>query len=401
MNCIKIGDLAKQTGLSIRTLHYYDEIELLSPSHRTDAGHRLYDEQDIVRLQQILSLRQLGFALHEIRECLANPEFSLPKVIDLHRIRLQAQIVLSQNLLKRLNSIAKEIATRQAIAVKNLMAAMETLTMTEQYLTAEQQETLEARFHSIEAEWSEMQGLAQDILREGTELTSVKCQTLAQYWQRMMTTLIGGDTDLYQSLTRLYATEGPTTISWGKLDAASFEFILKAVAFTSLTHELSLHLSEQNYTPEALHILALGNDAARELNLDVFGTEAILMGLLTADTSTAAQTLAEVGVTGEAVKREIVQLLGTRSTPAIDIPGPEQLPLAPRAKRVLELARKQAAQLKRSHVTPNHLLLGILREDEETPEQYQGVAIRVLQETSDVNLAQLKQRLINIEVQNL
>ena len=49
-SAMKIGELAKQTGLSIRTLHYYDEIGLLSPSHRTDADHRLYSDQDIIRV---------------------------------------------------------------------------------------------------------------------------------------------------------------------------------------------------------------------------------------------------------------------------------------------------------------------------------------------------------------
>ena len=72
-NFMKIGDLAQKTGLSIRTLHYYDEIGLLSPSHRTDVGYRLYSNQDIIRLQQIVSLRQLGFSLKEINECLKDP----------------------------------------------------------------------------------------------------------------------------------------------------------------------------------------------------------------------------------------------------------------------------------------------------------------------------------------
>ena len=66
----KVGELAKQTGLSVRTLHYYDEVGLLSPSQRTAAGHRLYTAGDIVRLQQIKSLRHLAFALEEIRACL-------------------------------------------------------------------------------------------------------------------------------------------------------------------------------------------------------------------------------------------------------------------------------------------------------------------------------------------
>ena len=63
----RVGELAGQTGLTVRTLHYYDEIGLLSPSHRSDAGYRLYTAGDVVRLQQIRSLRHLGFALEEIR----------------------------------------------------------------------------------------------------------------------------------------------------------------------------------------------------------------------------------------------------------------------------------------------------------------------------------------------
>ncbi|HKO00391.1 MAG TPA: MerR family transcriptional regulator, partial [Thermoanaerobaculia bacterium] len=66
----KVGELAKRTGMSVRTLHHYDAIGLLQPSRRSESGHRLYDRDDVARLQQIKSLRQLGFALDEIRELL-------------------------------------------------------------------------------------------------------------------------------------------------------------------------------------------------------------------------------------------------------------------------------------------------------------------------------------------
>ncbi|MEA2488332.1 MAG: hypothetical protein QOH21_124, partial [Acidobacteriota bacterium] len=56
----KIGELAKRTGVSVRTLHHYDEIGLLTPSHRTESGHRLYGREEVIRLQQIVSLRQVG-----------------------------------------------------------------------------------------------------------------------------------------------------------------------------------------------------------------------------------------------------------------------------------------------------------------------------------------------------
>jgi branched-chain amino acid transport system permease protein len=63
MQVWKVGELANRTGITVRTLHHYDEIGLLTPSERSRSGYRLYTEPDIVRLQQILSLRHLGFSL--------------------------------------------------------------------------------------------------------------------------------------------------------------------------------------------------------------------------------------------------------------------------------------------------------------------------------------------------
>jgi DNA-binding transcriptional MerR regulator len=80
---MKVGTLAKRTGLTVRTLHHYDEIGLLSPSHRTQSGHRLYGEEEFSRLQQIASLKHLGLPLEEIRECLTRPEYSLERVLNL------------------------------------------------------------------------------------------------------------------------------------------------------------------------------------------------------------------------------------------------------------------------------------------------------------------------------
>ena len=70
----KVGELARRTGLTIRTLHHYDEIGLLKPTLHTGAGHRLYTAGDVARLQQVRSLRQLGFSLEEIRACLDRPD---------------------------------------------------------------------------------------------------------------------------------------------------------------------------------------------------------------------------------------------------------------------------------------------------------------------------------------
>lgn len=70
-----ISQVAKLTGISIRTLQYYDEIDLLKPSELTPSGYRLYDENALQALQQILFFKELGFSLKEIKEILENPDF--------------------------------------------------------------------------------------------------------------------------------------------------------------------------------------------------------------------------------------------------------------------------------------------------------------------------------------
>ncbi len=61
-----VGDVARAAGVTVRTLHHYDAVGLLSPSGRTAAGYRRYGDGDLVRLQQVLCYRELGFRLEEI-----------------------------------------------------------------------------------------------------------------------------------------------------------------------------------------------------------------------------------------------------------------------------------------------------------------------------------------------
>lgn len=72
----QVKEVSRLAGVSIRTLHYYEEIGLLVPTGRTDAGYRLYTGDDLLRLQQILINRELGLPLEKIRRSLDEPTFN-------------------------------------------------------------------------------------------------------------------------------------------------------------------------------------------------------------------------------------------------------------------------------------------------------------------------------------
>ena len=81
----RVGEVAALTGVSIRTLHHYDSIGLLPPSQRLESGHRLYSSADLLKLQQILTLRYLGFELRQIRELLQRTDFDVIASLRIQR----------------------------------------------------------------------------------------------------------------------------------------------------------------------------------------------------------------------------------------------------------------------------------------------------------------------------
>ena len=120
-DALKVGELAKRTGLTVRTLHHYDEIGLLKPSLHSEAGHRLYTRGDVARLQQVLSLRQIGFSLEKIRDCLDRPGFSPLEVIGLHLARYGNRSKCSGQLSERLEVIACQLRAAEEVSVDILL----------------------------------------------------------------------------------------------------------------------------------------------------------------------------------------------------------------------------------------------------------------------------------------
>ncbi len=102
-----VHEVSRLTGVSIRTLQYYDQIGLLRPAGYTEAGYRLYDDASLERLQQILLFRELEFPLKEIRRILAVPDFDKGKALE----QQIALLTLKKEHLENLIGLAREIKT--------------------------------------------------------------------------------------------------------------------------------------------------------------------------------------------------------------------------------------------------------------------------------------------------
>ncbi len=100
----RVKELAQASGVSVRTLHHYDEVGLLVPKGRSRAGYRLYDAEDLLRLQQILIGRELGLALEEIRRSLDDPRFDRKQALLAQRQALQARAQKTSEMIRAVDS---------------------------------------------------------------------------------------------------------------------------------------------------------------------------------------------------------------------------------------------------------------------------------------------------------
>lgn len=145
----KVGELAQLAGLSIRTLRYYDQIGLYSPSGHSDSGHRLYTETDITRLQQILSLKELGLSLDEIKSVLAGDQISLFDIVTLQIARIKKNLTVQQKLLRELEHVSSLMVRNEPLTVEDFTKLLGTMRMSHEKFFAEKRTSLNANFDRL------------------------------------------------------------------------------------------------------------------------------------------------------------------------------------------------------------------------------------------------------------
>jgi DNA-binding transcriptional MerR regulator len=214
----RVGDLARHSGVTVRTLHHYEAIGLLRACGRTAAGHRRYAEAELARLQQIRSLRYLGLPLSRIRQVIdGTPETTLA-VITTHIERLREQAALQRQLLVHLEALRTRLIRGETASMNELMSALEAQTMVERKFTAEEQEFFRQRREAVgdarikeveEHAWPQMFSDVRAEIAAGTEPESARGRELADRWFGLVGEFTGGNPKIEARLAASYA-EDPT-----------------------------------------------------------------------------------------------------------------------------------------------------------------------------------------------
>lgn len=236
MESLRVGELAKRAGLTVRALHHYDELGLVSPRRRTAAGYRLYDEHDVARLLQVVVLRRLGLSLPEVRSTLEAHEASLADTLRAQAARLEAQIAIEHRLVGRLRTLAATVE-RSGASPNDLLETLEALSMFEKYLTEEQLATLaqrkerigEEQIAAVEAEWPRLIAAVRAASERGVDPADPELRPLIERWQELVHQFTGGDAQVAAGVRRMYASE-PSVRQRTGLDEGLMEYVARAIA---------------------------------------------------------------------------------------------------------------------------------------------------------------------------
>lgn len=196
-----------------------------------------------MRLQQVLSLRQLRFSLEEIKGCLDRPGFSPLEIIGNHLVRLREQIESQQSLCERLETLAAHVSAAGNASADEFLSVIEQITLldglAEKYFTSEQMDAIkEGRreagmqtLNRMQDEWAELIALIRDEMEQGTDPADPKVQDLATRWQDLITRSTGGDPAIKQAMKKMWEDQGDALVAqfgskydsrpiWGYIDTA-------------------------------------------------------------------------------------------------------------------------------------------------------------------------------------
>lgn len=229
---LKVGELAKRCGLTVRTLHHYDSIGLLTPSARSDSGYRLYNRDDIARLHQIQALRRFELALADIEAVLENPGTHLASIVDQQIQMLDSQIAQSTTLRERLTQLQGQLLRGEEPELADWLTTLEMMNMYDRYFTKEEQKRfplLKTADNSTTNEWAELVQAVREAMEMNVPPQSPGAQKLAKRWIAMVLRDTHCDPRILAKLNLMHLNE-PAAREQTGITPQMMDFIQRAFA---------------------------------------------------------------------------------------------------------------------------------------------------------------------------
>ncbi len=237
-----IHEFSRLTKVTVRALHYYDEIGLLPATEHTRGGARLYNGNDLVRLQQIVTLKFMGFSLGEIKRLLDRPGFSLRKALKVQARAVEEKMAKLGLASRALRQTIILLDAERGLDWKKIITIMEVLRMSdekkskwaEEFYSPEELKEFEkagraytpARMEAYQKKWADL--LAEVEKNLEIDPASPKARDLARRWKALLTEAWGGRPDLSRRIGEAYRS-GAVPQGLGP-SAKAFEFIRRVEA---------------------------------------------------------------------------------------------------------------------------------------------------------------------------
>ncbi len=190
---LKVGELAKRTGLTVRALHHYESIGLLHPIGRSDSGYRLYGRDDVARLHGIKALRRMGLSLVDVGQLLDGGAVTLPALLARQIDALDQEIAQAQALRERLGVIQSILEGGGQPQIDDWLTSLSMMNTFEQYFSAGELKLVFERWMRCKSEWPPLLQAVREAMDRGVPADSLELQPLARRWMDVSARWMDGD----------------------------------------------------------------------------------------------------------------------------------------------------------------------------------------------------------------
>jgi len=206
---IQVGELAKRAGITVRTLHHYEQTGLLLPSARSEAGYRLYNLADVQRLHMIQALAKAGLELAEIKDFLEQDTLSLPDLLDAQIALLDRQLRTVHTLRNQLCALRTGLREESEPDLESWLQTLELMHMYDRWFTKEelQQLPFAAEGELLASVWAALVAEAQTLMAQQVAETDAKAMDLAVRWMDRLEQDTAGKPEFLTRLNEMHSVE--------------------------------------------------------------------------------------------------------------------------------------------------------------------------------------------------